>query len=430
MACGSTKYYRIRAGSACGTSAFSATLTGYTAPCSTAVDRCDQVTQFISSDHTEIGDTTGAANDYTPKAFACTQEFNGTGVGLDVVYGVKTASQCDVYIYTNYATCYVLRDACDNAGTCVPTDFWFGGDARKLGFRTEANVPYYVIVDYDVANYGHGYTIEVKVSACDLAVPSCPAGTEWSQTPAPYGTKDSTSLQTTATGPADIFNTPDPIQHVRWWGFYYTEGCNPTIDTQFDLELYNAGFGTPQGLNSVYAMDVTPVDTGHTVRGQKLYQYDFDFATPLPLNVGWLRIKPTTLQSCAWFWTTSDQGNRFALKDISPLTFADLNMAFCLSSAPSRHTADQTGDNIISLSELLRIIQFYNSGGVHCQAGTEDGFAPAAGDTTCAPRDSDYNPQDWVISLSELLRVIQFYNSGAYHPCPGQGSEDGFCPGA
>jgi len=34
---------------------------------------------------------------------------------------------------------------------------------------------------------------------------------------------------------------------------------------------------------------------------------------------------------------------------------------------------------------------------------------------------------DWKISLSELLRVIQFFNMGGYHPCPD--GEDGYCPG-
>lgn len=91
------------------------------------------------------------------------------------------------------------------------------------------------------------------------------------------------------------------------------------------------------------------------------------------------------------------------------------------------HTADQDGDNQISLSELLRIIQFFNSNGFHCETGTEDGYAPGLGDQTCTPHDSDYNAQDWLINLSELLRIIQFFNSGGYHAC--EGSEDGFCPG-
>jgi hypothetical protein len=28
-----------------------------------------------------------------------------------------------------------------------------------------------------------------------------------------------------------------------------------------------------------------------------------------------------------------------------------------------------------------------------------------------------------------LLRVIQFFNSGGYHFCPALATEDGFCPG-
>jgi len=98
------------------------------------------------------------------------------------------------------------------------------------------------------------------------------------------------------------------------------------------------------------------------------------------------------------------------------------------SCIPPNHTADQNADYLISLSELLRVIQFFNSGGFHCQTGTEDGYAPGSGgDTSCTPHASDYNPQDWTIGLSELLRLIQFFNSAGYHVCPG--SEDGFCPG-
>ncbi|HNR31489.1 MAG TPA: hypothetical protein PKI11_11425, partial [Candidatus Hydrogenedentes bacterium] len=87
------------------------------------------------------------------------------------------------------------------------------------------------------------------------------------------------------------------------------------------------------------------------------------------------------------------------------------------------------------LTELLRVIQFYNSGGFHCAANpgdTEDGFVPGTGaDQTCCPHDSDYAPSgpDWQIVLTELLRLIQFYNSGGYHYCPVDGTEDGFCPG-
>jgi len=90
---------------------------------------------------------------------------------------------------------------------------------------------------------------------------------------------------------------------------------------------------------------------------------------------------------------------------------------------------------VIQLTELLRVIQFYNSGGFHCAddpGSTEDGYVPGAGDNTdCCPHDSDYAPAgpDWSIGLTELLRMIQFYNSGGFHYCPDDGTEDGFCPG-
>jgi len=96
------------------------------------------------------------------------------------------------------------------------------------------------------------------------------------------------------------------------------------------------------------------------------------------------------------------------------------------------HSADTDGDNYISLSELLRLVQFYNSPGYHCceTECTEDGYLPGAGDASCAPHDADYAPQDWQIGLAELLRIIQFFNSGGYSYCPEQATEDGFCPGA
>lgn len=93
-------------------------------------------------------------------------------------------------------------------------------------------------------------------------------------------------------------------------------------------------------------------------------------------------------------------------------------------------TCDINQDYVITLTELLRVIQFYNTGSFHCETGTEDGYAPGLGlDYTCEPYDLDYNIQDWRITLIELLRAIQFYNSLAYHFCPAEMTEDGFCPG-
>jgi V8-like Glu-specific endopeptidase len=91
------------------------------------------------------------------------------------------------------------------------------------------------------------------------------------------------------------------------------------------------------------------------------------------------------------------------------------------------HTADIDSNGIISLSEVLRVIQLFNAGEYHCDAvKSEDGYLPGAGDATCGPHNSDFVEPFFDIELSELLRLIQFYASGGYTSCPE--GEDGFCP--
>jgi len=96
-----------------------------------------------------------------------------------------------------------------------------------------------------------------------------------------------------------------------------------------------------------------------------------------------------------------------------------------------RHDADQNGNGEISLSELLRVVQFFNAGGLHCAAdpgNSEDGFMAGRNEASegCAHHASDYTPPDWQISLSEVLRLVQFFNSGGLEPCAT--GEDGYCP--
>lgn len=91
------------------------------------------------------------------------------------------------------------------------------------------------------------------------------------------------------------------------------------------------------------------------------------------------------------------------------------------------HTADQDTDGRISLTELLRVIQLFNSGEFHCDPSGEDGYAPGPGDRTCARHDSDYLDPAWKVGLVELLRLIQFFNVRGYHRCAT--GEDDFCPG-
>ncbi len=92
------------------------------------------------------------------------------------------------------------------------------------------------------------------------------------------------------------------------------------------------------------------------------------------------------------------------------------------------HSADTNMDWRIDLRELLRIIQFFNSWGYHCAedpSSTEDGYLTGVGTNhSCKPHSSDYFPQNWKIELGELLRAIQFFNSGGYHLDPL--GEDGY----
>jgi hypothetical protein len=95
------------------------------------------------------------------------------------------------------------------------------------------------------------------------------------------------------------------------------------------------------------------------------------------------------------------------------------------------HSADQDNSSTLSLSEVLRVIQFYEVGSFGCSPGTEDGYAPGnSAQTNCCPHSSDYRDgASWSIDLNELLRLIQFFNGSGYHACAANGTEDGFCPG-
>ncbi len=112
-----------------------------------------------------------------------------------------------------------------------------------------------------------------------------------------------------------------------------------------------------------------------------------------------------------------------------PVALSVANGGLTVTVGPPAHSADYDKDYSISLSELLRVVQFYNIGTFHCDTSTEDGYAPGTGDQTCTAHDGDYNPRDWAISLNELLRIIQFYNApgGDYHYSPG--TEDNYAPG-
>ena len=104
------------------------------------------------------------------------------------------------------------------------------------------------------------------------------------------------------------------------------------------------------------------------------------------------------------------------------------------------HSADTDRNWRLSLLELTRVIELYNTrdgttrtGAYHTDATTEDGFAAGTG-TITSHHSADTN-QDGRLSLLELTRVIELYNTrdgttrtGEYRRTDAD-TEDGFAPG-
>ncbi|MBI1318004.1 MAG: hypothetical protein GC168_03510 [Candidatus Hydrogenedens sp.] len=110
------------------------------------------------------------------------------------------------------------------------------------------------------------------------------------------------------------------------------------------------------------------------------------------------------------------------------LTVAEL---FQVTEPPPVAVGDYNGDLMLSLSEVLRIIQLYNAQGYSCAANpgdTEDGYRPIPnGAKACKSHTADYTNPQWKLTLSELLRVLQVYSWGSYHTCESGEGDDGFC---
>jgi subtilisin-like proprotein convertase family protein len=223
----------------------------------------------------------------------------------------------------------------------------------------------------------------------------------------------------------------NPITAVTWWGYFAKDdgggvlsACDP------GAPFYTITLLTPE-LNQAASLSGVPIveSTGRavTLNGATVPVLRLWRAAPnVLLAEGLLAMGVPSTDDCEFYWLGSATGDGAHIAaDVS--TPGDLSLCIVAPETTGPHTADQNGDGKISLSELLRVIQFYNSDNYGCEAGTEDGYAPNDLDQGCTPHASDYNPQDWDIALTELLRSIQFYNLGAYHPCPE--GEDGFCAG-
>jgi hypothetical protein len=268
---------------------------------------------------------------------------------------------------------------------------------------------------------------------------NCPAGVTSSQPPAPLDSPNSGAYG------SDVLlgdyrverfsGMTAPIVTVRWWGVGIDSGtfgpCTRT-DNQFILRFYEGSLFTLGTLVSEQTVSATQESTGEQVSNRTIVRHRADLPVPVDLGDGWLSIQGSGDTSCAFYWYRSDVGSgdhiRASESLVTPTAGGDLS--YCLVPEFDRlpgHSADQDGDEVVRLAELLRVVQLYNSGGLRCDGGSEDGFAPADGvaDTDCPPHASDYAPRDWSISLSELLRLIQLYSVNGFSEC--EAGEDGFC---
>ena len=92
------------------------------------------------------------------------------------------------------------------------------------------------------------------------------------------------------------------------------------------------------------------------------------------------------------------------------------------------HAADTQEDFWeIDIDELYRVVDdLYDNEDYQISNSTDDGYAPGTGYYAGYKHHTDYNPANWAITLTEILRLIQFYNSAGYEVDPN--GEDGFAP--
>jgi MYXO-CTERM domain-containing protein len=95
------------------------------------------------------------------------------------------------------------------------------------------------------------------------------------------------------------------------------------------------------------------------------------------------------------------------------------------------HSADTNEDYRFSLSEFLRVVEFYRATpghDYHVNPATRDGYAVGQGPKTGYPHTGDYiEGADWKVNVNELLRMIDLFTSTPDHAYTmNLESEDGF----
>lgn len=189
---------------------------------------------------------------------------------------------------------------------------------------------------------------------------------------------------------------------------------------------------------SLAAIDGTAADVAPTLGSTELLKWTWTNLPASPFTFSYELSVPDA--------TTGDQNITVVIESTSAagaLQAVATPDPLVVSAAATFHSADSNQDFRLNLSELLRVIELYNTrsgttrtGAYRTDDSTVDGFAPdAAGDGVRTSTHSADTTGNGALNLSELLRVIELYNTrsgttrtGAYRI--EESTVDGFAPDA
>ena len=144
---------------------------------------------------------------------------------------------------------------------------------------------------------------------------------------------------------------------------------------------------------------------------------------PQLLSVGATVTGAAAPGSAVEFFADDDGQGEIYITSISADGTGEFSVSMDLTPYGGMNLTATCTDAVMNTSEFSEPMEIPGGEG----EGEGESEGEGEGEVTEHTADQD---GDGFIELTELLRVIQFYNSGGYHPCPGDGTEDGFCPGA